>query len=241
MTFTVHGAASCIWAYTVVPGASVQDYNNNNNRLFVAPHLLRAQSTYKDITYKDTLISSHTRTHPCTHTRAHRCTCTYTQTCTHIHTNMHTHKHAHTYTHTHTHTHITGDWLVTKWDRVNLERKSHVSKLLQFCYRGLTARPPCLCRGSVPDFRPAIAVTVPVDVVVFVAVCWKQWHHWFASMKPAWLSVQTCVCVCVCVCVCTHAMCVCMCTSMRAHARVCVCVCVRDREREAYIGGGLQT
>ena len=54
---------------------------------------------------------------------------------------------------------------------MNLERKSHVRKLLQFCYRGLTARPPCLCRGSVPDFRPVNAVTVPVDVVVFVAVC----------------------------------------------------------------------
>ena len=173
------------------------------------------------------------------HTRMHACT------------HKHKHKRAHTHTHTHTHTQwrttnkcITGDWLVTRWDKVNLERKSHVHKLLQFCYRGLTARPPCLCRGSVPDFRPVNAVTVPVDVVVFVAVCGKQWHHWFASMKPAWLSVQTFVCVCVCVRarMQTHTcMCVCMCVHtcnmcayMHKHTRTCVRVCVRERETDRH-------
>ena len=35
----------------------------------MVPHLLRAQSIYKDINYKDTLISSHTRTHTKTHTQ----------------------------------------------------------------------------------------------------------------------------------------------------------------------------
>ena len=43
------------------------DYDDNI--LFMAPHLVRAQSAYKDI-YKDMLISSHTHTH--THTHTHR-------------------------------------------------------------------------------------------------------------------------------------------------------------------------
>ena len=54
--------------------------NNNNNRLFMAPHLVRAQSAYKDIR----ICSFH-------HTHIHAC--------------MHIHKYTHTYTHTHTHTH----------------------------------------------------------------------------------------------------------------------------------------
>ena len=48
---------------------------NNNNRIFMAPHLIRVWSTYKD-------------------TRIHS---------SHAHTHKHTH--AHTRAHTHTHTH----------------------------------------------------------------------------------------------------------------------------------------
>ena len=57
-----------------------------NNRLFMAPHLVRAQSAYKD---QDSLISSHT----------HRCMCAHTLS----HTYMHT-PHVHS-----TNSYITGD------------------------------------------------------------------------------------------------------------------------------------
>ena len=63
-----------------------------NNRLFIALHLMRAQSAYKDI-----------RIHSFHHTHTHiqlphhpRCTCAHSQT--HIPKYTHTH-HMHTYTH----------------------------------------------------------------------------------------------------------------------------------------------
>ena len=67
----------------------VYNNNNNNNRLFMAPHLVRAQSDYKNIR----IHSFHyTHTHPHTHT--------------HTHTQARTHAHARTHARTHTHTHI---------------------------------------------------------------------------------------------------------------------------------------
>ena len=47
---------------------------NNNNRLFMAPHLVRAQSAYKDIrihSFYHRHVCTHTHTPPHTHTRAH--------------------------------------------------------------------------------------------------------------------------------------------------------------------------
>ena len=75
----------------VMVGAS--SHNNNNNRLFIVPHLIRAQSAYSVIR-----ICSFYHTH--THTHAH--TCTHTHTHTHTPTPTHTHTHTHTNTHTHT-------------------------------------------------------------------------------------------------------------------------------------------
>ena len=68
--------------------------NNNSHRLFVAPHLIRAQSAYKDI-----------RIHSFHHMHTHQDTP--------AHTNTHLRTHIHTHTHT-TNTCITGDGLV-KW------------------------------------------------------------------------------------------------------------------------------
>ena len=47
---------------------SLQADNDDNNRLFMAPHLIRAQSTYKDI-----MICSIHHTHTHTHTYATAC------------------------------------------------------------------------------------------------------------------------------------------------------------------------
>ena len=44
----------------------LQADNDDNNRLFMAPHLIRAQSTYKDIR-----IHSIHHTHTCMHTHTH--------------------------------------------------------------------------------------------------------------------------------------------------------------------------
>ena len=57
----------------------------NNNRLFMAPHLVRAQSTYR---HEDTLISSHTHTFSLSLTHKH----THTRTTNTIITHTHTHK-----------------------------------------------------------------------------------------------------------------------------------------------------
>ena len=69
---------------------SRDDNNNHNNRLFMAPHLVRAQSAYKTI-----------KIHSFYHTHTHA---------THTHTHTHTQTHA-IHTHT-TNTCITGDGLV---------------------------------------------------------------------------------------------------------------------------------
>ena len=78
----------------------------------MVPHLVRAQSAYKDM---GMLISSHTQSH--THTLIHTHTHTHTNILSHIHACMHTwvcsfhHTHSHTHihtlarTHTHTYTH----------------------------------------------------------------------------------------------------------------------------------------
>ena len=71
---------------------------NNNNSLFMVLHLLRAQSAYKDISHKDTLISSHTHTH--------------------IHAGAHTPSHTHTRT---TNTCLTGDGLVKR--QISMQRR----------------------------------------------------------------------------------------------------------------------
>ena len=56
-------------------------YNNNSNRLFMVPRVIRSRNAYKDI-----------RIWSCMHAHIH------------THTLMHVHMHAHTCTHTHTHT-----------------------------------------------------------------------------------------------------------------------------------------
>ena len=46
---------------------------NNNNRLFMVPHLVRAQGVYKDTrihSFHHTLISPQSRTHTHTHTHS---------------------------------------------------------------------------------------------------------------------------------------------------------------------------
>ena len=58
---------------------------NNNNRLFIAPHLVRVQRTYKD-TNKDMFISSHTHTHTHAHTHTHTVTHSSLSLATHTHT-----------------------------------------------------------------------------------------------------------------------------------------------------------
>ena len=77
---------SCSASTSAHPGMS--EIDNNNNRLFMVPHRIRAWSAYKDIR----MCSFH-----------HTHTCMYTPACTH--TCMHTRMHVHTHTHTHTHTH----------------------------------------------------------------------------------------------------------------------------------------
>ena len=87
--------------------SSWHSLNNNNNRLFVAPHRVRAWSAYKDVRIctfcharmhpPHTLFLTHildtcTPTHACMHTRMHACT----------HTHVHARTHKHTYTCTHT-------------------------------------------------------------------------------------------------------------------------------------------
>ena len=47
---------------------------DNNNRLFMPPHLISKSSEHLQ-RYKDTLISSHTHTHACTHTHTHTQKC----------------------------------------------------------------------------------------------------------------------------------------------------------------------
>ena len=69
---------------------------NNNNRLFVAPHLVRAQSAYRD-----KRIKGYTHFITCTHARTH--------VRTHIHTHVHTHRHTHTQT-LHIHALLMMDW-----------------------------------------------------------------------------------------------------------------------------------
>ena len=75
--------------------STIYIYNNNNNRLFMAPHLLRAWSIYKDIR----IYSFHH-----THTHTHRGT----------QANRHAHAHAHAC--------ITGDGLV-EWVERKKKRK----------------------------------------------------------------------------------------------------------------------
>ena len=68
---------------------------NGNNRLFMAPHLVRAWSAYKD-------MRIHTHTH------------------THTHTSMHAPMHIriNSFTHTHTHSQIHTHYIIyTNWDR----------------------------------------------------------------------------------------------------------------------------
>ena len=79
-----------------IPDRSRDIYNNN--RLFMAPHLIRAQSAYKD-------IRVHSFHHTHMHTHAHTCTHMHTHTHAHTHTHMYTHTCTHTHTHTHTHMH----------------------------------------------------------------------------------------------------------------------------------------
>ena len=65
-----------------------------NNRLFMAPHLIRAQSAFKDIRIHS---FHHTHTHTQKHARARA------RTHTHITHTHHTHTHTHTHKQTHTH------------------------------------------------------------------------------------------------------------------------------------------
>ena len=71
-----------------------------NNRLFMAPHLVRARRTYKDVR-----IRSFYRTHTYIQTRARARAHTHTHTRTHARTQARTHARAHTHTHTHARTH----------------------------------------------------------------------------------------------------------------------------------------
>ena len=83
--------------------------DDNNNGLFMAPHFVRAQSTYKDIR-----ICSVHYTHTCTHTHAH--TRMHAYACTHTHTLACTHARAHAHTQTYTtHTLQIHALLVTDW------------------------------------------------------------------------------------------------------------------------------
>ena len=72
---------------TDMTGDCTHNNNNNNkkkkkqNRLFVATHLVRAQSAYKDIkihSFRHTHTHTHTRTHARTHIHTHARTHTHT-------------------------------------------------------------------------------------------------------------------------------------------------------------------
>ena len=54
-----------------------------NNRLFMAPHLIRAQSAYKE---SPECLQRCNRILISSHTHAHTCTCVYTRVHTHTHT-----------------------------------------------------------------------------------------------------------------------------------------------------------
>ena len=69
---------SIVWPSTNTVASVRVDDKYNNDRLFIAPHLVRAQSTYKDI--KETLIPL---THTCTLSLSLSHTHTHTHTCTH--------------------------------------------------------------------------------------------------------------------------------------------------------------
>ena len=98
---------------------AIPDDNDHNNRLFLVPHLVRAQSDYKDVricsfhhthTHIHTHAHTHTHTHTHTqHTYTHQDACAHPASHTHAHTYacMHTCTHARTHArmHTHTHTH----------------------------------------------------------------------------------------------------------------------------------------
>ena len=80
-----------IWNRVLVQNQHTRELiNNNNNRLFMATHLARAQSTRKDI-----------RTHSFHHTHTH----THTQHTHNTHTRTHARTHVRTHAHTRTHTH----------------------------------------------------------------------------------------------------------------------------------------
>ena len=91
--------------------------NNNDNILFMVPHLVRAQSAYKDIRIHSFITHTHTHTHTHRRTRAH--------TRTHIHT------HAHTHTRT-TDTCITGDGLVKR--QISMQRRRDGFSVLPLTY-----------------------------------------------------------------------------------------------------------
>ena len=100
----------------------------NNNRLFMAPHLVRAQSTYR---HEDTLISSHTHTH------------TFSLSLTHKHTHTRTTNTIITHTHTHTHKgkRKRGLGLLTDWH--NLSAMLH--KWLACRHSGWCLSSTCYC------------------------------------------------------------------------------------------------
>ena len=90
------GLVAVLWPkWKPTTGFSFRADYNNNNRLFMAPHLVRAQSTYKDIR-----IHSFHHSHTHTHARAHQ--------------------DARTHTHT-TNTCITGDGLVKR--QISMQRR----------------------------------------------------------------------------------------------------------------------
>ena len=86
----------------VMVGAS--SHNNNNNRLFIVPHLIRAQSAYSVIRICS-FYHTHTHVHACKHAHTH--TLTHSLSLSLSLSLSHTHTHIHT-----TNTCITGDGLV---------------------------------------------------------------------------------------------------------------------------------
>ena len=69
---------SIVWPSTNTVASVRVDDKYNNDRLFIAPHLVRAQSTYKDI--RRCLFHSHTHTRTCTFSLSHTHTHTHTRT-----------------------------------------------------------------------------------------------------------------------------------------------------------------
>ena len=87
----------------------------NNNRLFMVPHLVSAQSAYRDIK-----ICSFHHTHTHTHTHTHRCMRTHTQTHARTHaqaTHTQTHMHTHARTHTHYKSRNSSDSVTWEWHK----------------------------------------------------------------------------------------------------------------------------